>query len=36
MVFRNASSMDQRVEKLSELENEAQALDDNSNKEKKI
>lgn len=28
--------MDQRVERLSELENEVQELDDNSKKEKKI
>lgn len=36
MVFWNASSMDQSVERLSELENEGQELDDNSKKEKKI
>lgn len=36
MVFWNASSMDQRVERLSELDNERQELDDNSKKEKKI
>lgn len=36
MVFWNASSMNQSVERLSELENEVQELDDNSKKEKKI
>lgn len=36
MVFWNASSMDQRIERLTELENEVQDLGDNSNKEKKI